>query len=128
MAIYTDLLQDLKGERLSSVFSPDGTLISASAAPHCGREGRRGTDVLLITTINIEDGQYSWSFNVSTVVGNKATVSENITVEKQPVATRKPNSARELPFSSLDTQSCKLSPAERTLISDAGFVVASRLL
>ena len=36
MAIYTDLLQDLKGERLSSVFSPDGTLISASAAPHCG--------------------------------------------------------------------------------------------
>ena len=32
---YTDLLQTLKGERLSSVFSPDGTLISASAAPHC---------------------------------------------------------------------------------------------
>ena len=26
----------LKKERLSSVFSPDGTLISASAAPHCG--------------------------------------------------------------------------------------------
>ena len=26
----------LKGERLSSVFTPDGTLISASAAPHCG--------------------------------------------------------------------------------------------
>ena len=26
----------LKGECLSSVFSPDGTLISASAAPHCG--------------------------------------------------------------------------------------------
>ena len=35
MAI-TDLLKALKGERLSSVFSPDGTLISASAAPHCG--------------------------------------------------------------------------------------------
>ena len=35
MAIYTDLLQALKGVRLSSVFSPDGTLISASAAPHC---------------------------------------------------------------------------------------------
>ena len=34
--LYTDLLQALKGERLSSVFSPDGTLISASAAPHCG--------------------------------------------------------------------------------------------
>ena len=33
---YTALLQTLKGERLSSVFSPDGTLISASAAPHCG--------------------------------------------------------------------------------------------
>ncbi|WP_419612110.1 hypothetical protein, partial [Thiolapillus sp.] len=32
----TDLLQALKEERLSSVFSPDGTLISASAAPHCG--------------------------------------------------------------------------------------------
>ena len=34
--LYTDLLQALKGERLSSVFSPDGTLTSASAAPHCG--------------------------------------------------------------------------------------------
>ena len=34
--LYTDLLQALKVERLSSVFSPDGTLISASAAPHCG--------------------------------------------------------------------------------------------
>ena len=32
-----DLLQALKGERLSSVFSPDGTLISASAAPPAGR-------------------------------------------------------------------------------------------
>ena len=32
---YTDLLQALKGEPLSSVFSSDGTLISASAAPHC---------------------------------------------------------------------------------------------
>ena len=30
------LLQASKGERLSSVFSPDGTLISASAVPHCG--------------------------------------------------------------------------------------------
>ena len=34
--LYADLLQALKGERLSSVFSPDGTLISASAALHCG--------------------------------------------------------------------------------------------
>ena len=34
--LYTDLLQAIKGERLSSVFSPDGTLIYASAAPHCG--------------------------------------------------------------------------------------------
>ena len=33
---YTDLLQALKGQLLSSVFSSDGTLISASAAPHCG--------------------------------------------------------------------------------------------
>ena len=32
----TDQLQALKGERLSSVFSTDGTLIFASAAPHCG--------------------------------------------------------------------------------------------
>ena len=30
------LLQILMGEPLSSVFSTDGTLISASAAPHCG--------------------------------------------------------------------------------------------
>ena len=33
---HKGLLQALKGERLSSVFSPDGTLISASATPHCG--------------------------------------------------------------------------------------------
>ena len=33
---HTALLQALKGERLSYVFSPDGTLISASTAPHCG--------------------------------------------------------------------------------------------
>ena len=32
---YTDLPQAFKGEPLSSVFSPDGTLISASTAPHC---------------------------------------------------------------------------------------------
>ena len=32
--LYADLA--LKGEPLSSVFSPEGTLISASAAPHCG--------------------------------------------------------------------------------------------
>ena len=31
----------LKGERLSSVFSPDETLISASAAPHCGDVGKK---------------------------------------------------------------------------------------
>ena len=34
--MYTDLLQALKGEDLSSVLSPDGALISASAAPHYG--------------------------------------------------------------------------------------------
>ena len=34
--IYTDLIQALKGEHLSSVLSPDGTLISASAVSHCG--------------------------------------------------------------------------------------------
>ena len=33
---YTDLPQALKGKPSSSVFSTDGTLISASAAPHCG--------------------------------------------------------------------------------------------
>ena len=32
----TDLLQALNRERLSSEFSSDGTLISASAASHCG--------------------------------------------------------------------------------------------
>ena len=37
----------LKTERLSSVFSPDGTLISASAAPHCGEmHGEDGLCVL----------------------------------------------------------------------------------
>ena len=37
MAInYTDLLQASKREPLSSGFSTDGNLISASAVPHCG--------------------------------------------------------------------------------------------
>ena len=34
--LHTDLLQALNGEHLSSVISTDGTLISASAASHCG--------------------------------------------------------------------------------------------
>ena len=34
--LYIDLPQALKGEPSSSVFSIDGTLISAFAAPHCG--------------------------------------------------------------------------------------------
>ena len=37
--LYTDLLQALKGKRLNSVFSQDGTFISASAALHCGMGG-----------------------------------------------------------------------------------------
>ena len=41
----TDLLKALKGERLSSVFSTDGTLISASAAPHCGETKSTSADV-----------------------------------------------------------------------------------
>ena len=35
MAIYMDLLRAKKGEPLSSEFSTDGSLISASAVPHC---------------------------------------------------------------------------------------------
>ena len=35
-SMYGYILQILRGERLRSVFSPDGTLISAPAAPHCG--------------------------------------------------------------------------------------------
>ena len=38
--LYTDILKALKGERLSSVFSTDGTLISASAAPHCEAQSK----------------------------------------------------------------------------------------
>ena len=43
---YTDLLQALKGERLSTVFSPDGTLICAFAAPHLGvvKQRQRNTN------------------------------------------------------------------------------------
>ena len=49
MAIYYDLLQSLKGQHLSSVFSSDGTLISVFAASHCGMQGER----LLYPLINI---------------------------------------------------------------------------
>ena len=40
--------QALKGEHLSSVFSSDGTLISASAAPRCGAEGEEMPHVSLM--------------------------------------------------------------------------------
>ena len=43
MWLYTDLLQALKGRHLSSVFSTDGTLISASAVPRCGGGTSDGT-------------------------------------------------------------------------------------
>ena len=49
-----DLFQALKGERLSSVFSPDGILISASAAPHC--EAARVKDVLQQWTVSTDLG------------------------------------------------------------------------
>ena len=38
--ILTDLLQAIMEERLSSVFSPDWTLISAPTAPHCRGSGK----------------------------------------------------------------------------------------
>ena len=34
-AYFVDLLQALKGEALSLGFSADGSLVSASAVPHC---------------------------------------------------------------------------------------------
>ena len=46
--LYTDLLQALKGERVSSVFSTDGTLISVSAAPHCGLQQQNHKTILEI--------------------------------------------------------------------------------
>ena len=47
---YTDLLQVLQGEHLISVFSSIGTLISASAAPHCGA---RSTDTVCMTVFRV---------------------------------------------------------------------------
>ena len=41
---YTDIFQALKGERVSSVFSPDETLISASAARRGNDDGDDGND------------------------------------------------------------------------------------
>ena len=38
VSVHTDLRKALKEECLCSVFSPDGTLISASAGPHCGAQ------------------------------------------------------------------------------------------
>ena len=67
-----------------------------------------------------EDGQHGCRVYVSTVAGNKVTkaVSEDITVEKQPAAIRKPNSAMELPFFSLNTQSCQLSVSKVYLLME----------
>ena len=48
-----------KGERLSSVFSPDGTLTSASAAPHGGEE-KRNTEWICYCTHGQQDGWKKW--------------------------------------------------------------------
>ena len=40
IGLYSHLFQVLKGELLSSGFSTDGSIISASAVPHCGQEMR----------------------------------------------------------------------------------------
>ena len=42
--LYSDLLQALKGEPLSSGFSTDGSLISAPAIPHCRAEMEGGRE------------------------------------------------------------------------------------
>ena len=56
--LYTDLLQALKGEHLNSVFSPDGTLISASAARHCSGKKKAGEEEKR-TTVKTEEGGWS---------------------------------------------------------------------
>ena len=61
MWLYTDILQALKGERLSSVISPDETLISASADPayiskggkNCLIQVRKGNQSLFGSTNSV---------------------------------------------------------------------------
>ena len=53
--LYTDLLQALKGERLNCVFSPDGTLISASAAPTTGPTYTLHCDMTLNTGTSLRE-------------------------------------------------------------------------
>ena len=74
MWLYTDLLQALKRERSSSVLSPDGTLMSASVAPHFGeirkdRERERkkylDLDVLLNEPmVHFKGGEHLKSSNI----------------------------------------------------------------
>ena len=44
----------LKGERLSSEFSPDGTLISASAAPHRGKQKKKKKKTIRAVQNNLQ--------------------------------------------------------------------------
>ena len=74
MAI-TDLLQALKGERLSSVFSPDGTLISASAAPHCGDQQQQ-QKMCLLSPLNTQQS------HTNLIVHNPFNVCSNHTTSK----------------------------------------------
>ena len=74
--LYTDLLQALKGERLSSVFSPDGTLISASAAPHCG-VGQQCSEIEENLRKNNSKRAYQLVKDLTTVKQGKATTVQD---------------------------------------------------
>ena len=89
MWLYTDQLQALKGERLSSVFSPDGTLISASAAPHCGNKGRtEGTKVFFSGKEDKHEHDVGFLVHkdiVNTVMGCRPDSSKLITIHPRAV-------------------------------------------
>ena len=68
--LYTDLLQALKGEPLSSVFSTDATLISASVAPHCRRGG--------VEEASSKQGSKRISVSVPPKSGNSTTSGQGL--------------------------------------------------
>ncbi|WP_419627444.1 hypothetical protein, partial [Thiolapillus sp.] len=72
--LYTDLLLALKGKRLSSVFSPDGTLISASAAPLCGGK--------MLFSRTAEE-QTQWVVGTTQMQGAKIKI-KNVLVGRRP--------------------------------------------
>ena len=79
-SMYGCILTYSKGERLSFVFSPDGALISASAAPQCGRETHTHTRTHTRTQTHTHTGKGTDRHRLSCICPPLSTWSATVFV------------------------------------------------